>query len=1093
MEMPPSRSSGTPIYVYAVVAFVFCIGFVPLDAATRFIQSPQGVVPWYPPAALTVVLLVVFGLRYAPVALLTVAACNYLIWDLPRGSFGLGPLLLAAISVALYSGAAAWLRHSVLLRADLVRLRDAAWFVVGVIPASTLSGFAYATYLFGNGSITRNLYASTARDFALGDLIGIFTFAPVLLLIVQPLAYKRSESTGATGRTRSRLTVTDLGWTRRQALEFAAWFVLLLMLLWTALVDRGGPSGSRLYLTFVPLIWAALRTGVRGSSAAVLFISCLTVGAAVYEGYRANIAELQLYLLALSLTGLSLGAAVTEHKKAHEMWRRYEFMANALGEQMALIDRDFRYEAVNDAFCQVHGRDRGAVIGYSVAEIWGADAYQYTIRDYLSRSFAGSSETTEGWYKTAAGRRYYRLEYTPYVEAEKRITHCVMVAHDVTEKQLAHRAQEKTENLYRRAIAASDAVPYVRDYSGGRDEFLFMGPEIERMTGYSSSELTTAVWESIQQEVVTFGEVGGLSYGEAVSRTRSGEFKYWRSDNRIRAKDGSIRWITDASVEIQDDEGEVVGSIGMLSDITERKRAEEALRESEERFELALLGADLGLWDWDMTNDRLTVNERFAEMLGFAPDDAIAAGYMMRTRIHPEDRDAALEAMRQHIDGKTPNYEAEYRVRHLSGKYIWVLNRGRIFERDENGVPLRALGTHLDITHRHAVEEDRRKLESRILHAQKSESLGILAGGIAHDFNNLLVGILGNADLALLERQADASDREHLEAIVTSAQRAAELCRQMLAYSGKGHFVVQPIDLNDVVREMAHLLSVSVSKRVTLHYDFASELPAVEVDVTQMRQIVMNLITNASEAIGDAEGSIGIRTVSQFYDQNALAENYLGEILASGTYVVLEITDTGCGMDRDTLARMFDPFFTTKFTGRGLGMAAVLGIIRGHRGAIDVRSAVGEGTSFTVLLPASTKAPRSQPSAGTEEAEWRGSGTVLVVEDEPHVLDLVVKLLTRAGFSALPCADGTEAVQAFQRNAEDVRLVLLDMTTPGTPTPDAIRAIREVRQNVPIILTSGYSKSDDVQQFENDGIACFLQKPYRATTLYEAVRKAIGR
>jgi PAS domain S-box-containing protein len=1065
---------------------------VPLDAATRFIQSAQGVVPWYPPAALTVALLLVFGLRYAPVVLLTVTACKYFVWDLPPGPLHLGPLFLSISSVTIYSAAAALLRYGLRIRTDLTRLSDAAWFVLVIALASTATGAVFATYLLATGSVDGSAHMATLNEFALGDMVGIFTLAPAMLLVGtfpgrRPRDKRKAPGEGFLQSLRFRSVVV---W-RSNAIEVIGWSMLLLASLWIALDPEGQPVGNRLYFTFVPLIWAALRLGNRGSATAVLLIACTTIVAIMLHGYHADLAELQLYLLALALTGLFLGAAVTEHKKAHEMWRRYEFIANAPGELMALVDRDYRIEAVNDAFCRIHKCDKDAIIGQAFANVWGVDAFQFTIRTYLERCFEGRTEVTEGWYRTASlGRRYFRFVYSPYIEKDKRITHSVVVAHDLTEKQLADRAQEKTENLYRRAIAASDAVPYVRDYSEDRDEFLFMGPEIERLTGYSAGELTTKMWESIQLEVSMLGKMKGLPYDEAVSRTRAGEFKYWRSDNRLRTKDGSERWVTDASVEIQDDEGTVVGSIGILSDITERKRAEETLRQSEERLELALRGADLGLWDWDITNDRLTVNERFAAMLGYAPEELIPAGYAMRSHIHPEDRALAVVTMRKHLNGEAPNFEAEYRIRKKSGEYIWVLNRGRVFERDADGEPLRALGTHLDITHRHEVETERRKLEIQMQHAQKLESLGILAGGIAHDFNNLLVGILGNADLAIMDREQDA-DREYLEAIVSSAQRAAELCRQMLAYSGKGRFIVQPIDLNDVVREMAHLLSVSVSKRATLHYDFASGLPAVEVDVTQMRQIIMNLITNASESIGDAEGIVAIGTAKRYLDENTVRSIYLGDELPAGEYVALEIRDTGCGMDSETKARMFDPFFTTKFTGRGLGMAAVLGIIRGHRGAVDVQSTVGVGTTITVLIPASEQAAHSLTrDIGTQE-QWTSSGRVLVVDDEPQVLELISKLLMRAGFTPVLSRDGREALELFGHQSDSIRLVLLDMLMPRMSCAETIREMRRIHKDVPIILTSGYSEPDATRQFHEDEIAGFLQKPFRAQVLYEVVRRAI--
>ena len=1072
------------------VALLFVVCFVPLEAATRFIQSPQGVVPWYLPAALTVALLIGFGIRYAPVVFGTVVFCNYAVWDLPRGPLGLGPGMLSVVTVAVYVGAVAWLRHGVRINTTLTHLRDAAWFAATITVAATCSGTVYATYLMAAGLVDESTYATTLRDFALGDTVGVCTLAPVLLSIVIPWWHRRFVDADTTSEP---IASPELVIAWRSTLEVAAWFALLLFSLGLALDSENALVGNRLYLTFIPLIWASLRLGIHGSALATLVIACATVSAYVLHGYRSNLPEMQLFLLALSLTGLSLGAAVAEQKNAHEMWRRYEFIANAPGELMALVNRGYRYEAVNDAFCRAHGRPRDAIVGRAVAELWGEDAFRSTVRDSLDRCFDGQSDATEGWYTCRSlGHRYFRMFCSPYNETEKHIIHAVMVAHDVTEQIQADLAQTKTENLYRRAIAASDGVPYVRDYSGGRDEFLFMGPDIERSTGYKAEELTAKAWESIQLDVVTRGEVKGLSYEEAVERTRAGEFKYWRSDNRVRAKDGTIRWITDASVEIQDDEGAVVGCIGVLTDITERKQAEDSLRRSEERLELALRGADLGLWDWDLTNDRLAVNDQFANLLGYEPDELIPAGYVLRSFIHPEDYPAASELMRKHLDGEVPFFEAEYRIRTKSGEYRWILNRGRVFDRDAEGRPIRALGTHLDTTHRHTVEEERRKLEAQIQHAQKLESLGILAGGIAHDFNNLLVGILGNADLALLERAQDISGRESIEAIVTSAQRAADLCRQMLAYSGKGRFDVRPIDLTEVIREMAQLLTVSVSKRVAFHYDFSSELPAVEADVTQMRQVIMNLITNASEAIGDEDGVIAVRTAARYCDEETLSENYLGDELPAGTYVVLEITDTGCGMDDETQARIFDPFFTTKFTGRGLGMAAALGIIRGHGGAVKVQSQVGAGTTFTVYLPASQLEAGTPVVTPESEEAWHGSGTVLVVDDEPQVLDLVCKLLVRAGLSPVLARDGREAIEIFEQQAEHINLVLLDVTMPRLSGAETFRAMQRIRSDVPVVLTSGHSEQDAVEQFSEEGLAGFLQKPYRAHTLYGLLRRILA-
>ena len=300
--------------------------------------------------------------------------------------------------------------------------------------------------------------------------------------------------------------------------------------------------------------------------------------------------------------------------------------------------------------------------------------------------------------------------------------------------------------------------------------------------------------------------------------------------------------------------------------------------------------------------------------------------------------------------------------------------------------------------------------------AQKLESLGVLAGGIAHDFNNILMAIIGNADLALMRINKESPAVENLHRIEQAAARAADLAKQMLAYSGKGKFVVENVDLNTLLEEMLHMLEVSISKKAVLRLNLHQPLPPVEADATQMRQIVMNLVINASEAIGDKSGVIAITTGCMDCDRNYLKDVWLDENLADGLYVYLEIADTGCGMDKETLAKLFDPFFTTKFTGRGLGMAAVLGIVRGHKGAIKVYSEPGRGTTFKILLPASGR-PAELFNGDSHTDDWQGSGTVLLVDDEETVRGIGAEMLKELGFTAITAGDGREAVEIFKSSS----------------------------------------------------------------------------
>ena len=390
----------------------------------------------------------------------------------------------------------------------------------------------------------------------------------------------------------------------------------------------------------------------------------------------------------------------------------------------------------------------------------------------------------------------------------------------------------------------------------------------------------------------------------------------------------------------------------------------------------------------------------------------------------------------------------------------------------------------LDLIHARAGEH--RRSEAQMQHTQKLESLGVLAGGIAHDFNNLLTAILGNLDLAMADLSPVAPGRPYLLEVEKAARRAADLCRQMLAYAGKGQFIVQRIDLSHLVQEMVYMLEVSASKKAALRYDLAPDLTLVEADAAQMRQVIMNLVVNASEAIGDRPGVVAIATGVMHADRDWLADCLLGEGCAPGLYVFLEVSDTGCGMDAATRRRVFEPFFTTKFSGRGLGLAAVLGIVRSHHGAIRVASESGRGTSFRVLLPG---VAGTHLTAGVDDDDapvWRGSGTVLVVDDEEPVRSLARHMLDRMGFRVLLANDGREGLQVFrdvEAAGERIACVLLDLTMPRMDGEEAYRALREVRADVKVVLVSGYAEEELAERFAGRGLAGIMQKPYRLATL----------
>ncbi|MHC5018534.1 MAG: PAS domain-containing hybrid sensor histidine kinase/response regulator [Planctomycetota bacterium] len=391
---------------------------------------------------------------------------------------------------------------------------------------------------------------------------------------------------------------------------------------------------------------------------------------------------------------------------------------------------------------------------------------------------------------------------------------------------------------------------------------------------------------------------------------------------------------------------------------------------------------------------------------------------------------------------------------------------------------------------------DRKRLERQMLHTQKLESLGVLAGGIAHDFNNLLVSMLGNASLALEELPPDSAAQYSVAQIEKAAVRASELTNQLLAYAGKGTLRREPTDLAALVTEMGQLLETAVGRRGTIALGCDPTAPAIEADPGQLRQVVMNLITNAADALGDGGGTISIRTgVASYAGADPDPEGrWIAAPPAPGRYVFLEVADSGAGMDDSTRARIFDPFFTTKVTGHGLGLAAVLGIVRGHDGHVAVSSSNGTGTTVRVVIPL-TGAPAPSGAETPESAAggWRGEGTVLVVDDEPEVIEVAVAMLKRRGFDVLTAGDGAEAVERLRGDAGGaVVLVLLDLTMPNLGGEEAFHALRAVRADVPIVISTGYHEHAFLERIQGDPHTGVLPKPYSASQLGRAVRDALA-
>jgi signal transduction histidine kinase/CheY-like chemotaxis protein len=398
-----------------------------------------------------------------------------------------------------------------------------------------------------------------------------------------------------------------------------------------------------------------------------------------------------------------------------------------------------------------------------------------------------------------------------------------------------------------------------------------------------------------------------------------------------------------------------------------------------------------------------------------------------------------------------------------------------------------------DVTESRRAMIERERIDRKMQETQKLESLGVLAGGIAHDFNNLLTSILGNASIAQSELPPGSPVQDCLAQVAEASMRAADLCKQMLAYSGRGRFFVQKVNLGELVEETAQMLHISIGKKALLRFHLEKDLPPMEADVTQIRQVVMNLVINASEAIGDRSGVISLFTGLAHVDRDYLRDTLMAPELPEGEYVFLEVSDSGCGMNAETLAKIFDPFFSTKFTGRGLGLAAVLGIVRGHKGAVKVTSDFGRGTTFKLLFPAVIGAADTASTRPASPSEWRGNGTVLVVDDEETMRSTVARMLHKIGFTTVLAADGQEAVEIFRADLSRFVLVLLDLTMPRMDGEEVFTELRRLNSDICVVLMSGFNAQEVLVRFSGRGLDSFLQKPFTLDALREVMRTVLGR
>lgn len=629
-------------------------------------------------------------------------------------------------------------------------------------------------------------------------------------------------------------------------------------------------------------------------------------------------------------------------------------------------------------------------------------------------------------------------------------------------------AAKNNADLYENLVEfAADAI-FIGDPTG---KIIGANQRAAQLSGYSYAELVDmnlSQFFSEAEQIKTPLRYDLLKLGEIVKSERL----FSRKDGTAVAVEMNSRMLSDGTYHT------------FIRDITDRKQADEALRASEEKFaQIFKLSPDAIALTRMKDGLYLDVNNVFLELVGWSYEEIIGHRSLpgdLDTWCDPKDRERMVQAIQE--KGEVSGLEAEFRGK--DGRIIHGLMSARVMVINNETC---ILTITRDISEQLKRQEEQKNLERQMLQVQKLESLGVLAGGIAHDFNNILMAVIGNCDLAQRRLNESSPAMENLRQIKLATSKAADLSNQMLAYSGKGKFVVEPLDLNQIIEEMEQILTVSCSKKATLRYDLSTNLPSVEADATQIRQIVMNLVINASDAIGQNTGVIAISTGAMECTRNYLKSTWIDENLEEGYYVFIEVADTGSGMSEETLKRIFEPFYSTKFTGRGLGMAAVLGIVRGHKGAIKIYTEIGKGTTLKVLLPAST-APVTKQKVAKQSSPLKEQGLVLLVDDEEAVLNIGKDMLTEFGFSVVTATDGAEGLKIFEQQHHQIRLVLMDLTMPNMDGEEAFREFRKIDPGVKVIICSGYNEQEVSQKFVGKGLAGFLKKPYMFDELQNAIQ-----
>ena len=752
--------------------------------------------------------------------------------------------------------------------------------------------------------------------------------------------------------------------------------------------------------------------------------------------------------------------------------QHFRELLERLQEGFAFTNIDELFVFANPAASVIFGVP-GDLVGRSLKDFIAPEDLKEVMRQTQLRKQGEKSQYELIIHRPDGEARLIAQSISPWLSEKGEYLGASGLFQDITEQKRAEKALRESENNFRSLLDRLGEGFAIVD---AEERWTFANPAAASIFGVRPSQL---VGHSLR-DFVTEDTYQTILCQTAQRRLgESGTYEI-----QIRRPDGEQRYLSLSASPYLGESGEYLGADGLFMDVTERRLAENALRESQERYQELFNNTTDAIFWFRVETDGTFVVESFnpptEARIGRTSGEL--AGQPLHAMLPKPYADAVEANYRRCVEAGHPiRYEETIELSQGSMSFQTLL----VPIRDGGGRITRIVGFSQDIT-------QSKQAEAALRQAQKLESLGVLAGGIAHDFNNLLTAILGNLNIAQMKISPESPGLPYLENAERIVLKAAELTKQMLAYSGKGRFIVKPHDLNQVVQELTHLLNVSISKKVLLQYSLAHALPAIEADAAQIQQVVMNLVTNASEAIGDREGVIGIHTRLQTLDEAMLETAFAGQQLKPGAYAILEITDSGSGIGPEILGRIFDPFFSTKQSGRGLGLSAMLGILRGHHAGIQIASEVGKGSTFTLFFPVAPGA-HTLETARPKQVSDRFHGRVLLVDDEADVREASSAILEVLGLQVVTAVDGQDALERFSAERGTLDLVLLDLTMPRMDGREAFQELRRLQADIPVILYSGYSEQESLGEILAQGCTGFLQKPFQLSELRTALQQVLPR